>query len=215
VLATAANVPTWHWVLGLVVISLISYSYWLIGAERGESRLERLVVVLLLPLMITPLIIALSTNRPSRELIKRARIEPRKGHAVKLTVLKENQPIGHDEGLVFLAGDQMIYEGLLTSFHITTADVDAPLDQFATGPLLSSRSEQWNYGNLSSDSAWGFALKARPEYRVYFFPLRLIGHDSIYRPLFRWLKLPACKQTGPLLPPLESQPGLPRTDAKV
>jgi hypothetical protein len=165
--------------------------------------------------MFTPLIIALSTNRPSRELIQRARIEPRKGHVVKLTVLKGDKPIGHDEGLVFLVGDEMIYEGLLTSFHITTADVEAPFDKFATGPLLSSSSEQWNYGNLSGDLAWGFALKARPEYRVYYYPLRLSGHDSIYRPLFRWLKLPASGQTGPLLPPLESQPGFQRTDPKV
>ena len=208
-LATAANVPTRHWLVGFVVISLIAFSYWQIGTERGEKLPERLVFVPLWFFLFTPLIILLSNNRPSRDLIKRARTEDRKGHAVKMTVIKCDQPIGQDEGLVFLVGDELIYEGLFTSFHITTADVDAPFDKFATGPLLSSSSEQWKYGNLSNTSAWGFPLKADPEYRVYFYPLSLSGHDSIYQPLFRWLKRPPCEARGPLSPPLEPQPGFP------
>jgi hypothetical protein len=202
-----ANVPKTYWVIAILTVALMSYIRWTIGVDRGESVATRLIFVPFFVALVVPLLFSLSINKPSRMLIERTKNEKRKFHLVKMTLLRDDQPIGQDEGLLFMQGDELSYEGLLTSFHVTTGDVEAPLESFANGSLLSASEEQWRFGNLSDKLAWGFVLRRHPEVRVYFFPLIATGSESLYKPLFCWLQQPRSEASGTLLPPLEPQPG--------
>lgn len=207
-LAPCAKVPIWHWLVAFVVIVLVATLQYQGGQERGESGLLMFLFVPLYILMVMQVLLSLSMFRPSRELRLRAHKEQRDCFAVKLTVLKDDCPIGEDEGLVFLEGDELAYEGLLTSFRVTTGDVEAPIEQFADGPLLRrANADKWKYGNLSGPSAWGFILRAHPDVRLFFFPLKIAGRISIYRPLFTWLRRAPAEKSDSILPPIEPLPG--------
>jgi hypothetical protein len=205
--AALARVPTLHWVIAFCFVAIMFYVRWMTGLDRGESVGVRLLFAPLYIFMAGVCVFSFSFRRPSRELIKHARNQARKGHPVRMTILKHDQPIGQDEGLVFLVGDELIYDGLLTTFHITRADVDVPLDQFANGALLFAKDSEWKFGNKDGPSAWGFLLKNHPEYRVYFFPLNIEGLVSIYQPLYTWLRRTSGAEHGPVLPPMQPQPG--------
>lgn len=148
-----------------------------------------------------------SIVKPSSELLERAKKEQRDCYLVKMTVHKDDRSIGQDEGLVFLVEDELIYEGLLTSFRIATGDVDAQIDKYANGPLMREKDERWKFGNRDGKAAWGFLLRDRPDIWVYFFPLEVARRSSIYQPLFAWFYRTPAKGTASIFPPTEPLPG--------
>lgn len=205
-LSTLSRVPAWQWVIVLSLVALMSYMRWTIGAERGESIAIRLSFVPLFSLLALLPLTSMAMNRPSAALRDLARKQIRKGYSVRMTVLEDDVPIGQDEGLVFIVGEELEYIGLQTSFHISTNDVEVPEQFLATGALWSEPAEKWRFGNAREHYLWGFVVRDHPKFRIHFFPLAA-NDGSVYRPLHIWYRQPPGETSSRTLPPLEPLPG--------
>lgn len=206
-LAALKTVPAINWMGFIAVAVLVTAAGWKNAVHDGRFGVA---VLLLLPFSLFvagPILMLGSVFRPSMDLRRRAAQQNRDCSLVRMTVLKDDYPIGVDEGLVYFEGDELAYEGQLTAFHISTGDVEAPLEKFADGALMRAKGEQLKFGNRAGSAAWGFILRARPDIRLFFFPLRADGHRSIYEPLFAWLKRTPSAGSDSLLPPVDPLPG--------
>jgi hypothetical protein len=169
------RVPLLVWLASLgIILPLVT---WMVvvrlpsESSRGELAIRVFVALLCIPLV---LFLWRSPSVPLRRLVQK---QP-DAHPVKLTLTRNGDELGQDEGVVHFSEGALIYEGVLTSFKLSRADV------FLPGTRASGNLE---YVSRIGKRAWAFVLVAHPEVRVTFEPAPLEGRPDIKRPLYDWL----------------------------
>ena len=202
------KVPLWHWGLAMLVLG----SFFVLKVSQiGRGKEPTWLLPLWIGVfgsMAYNLLVASSLDRPGRDLARRLRFRSNaRACPVLMTVLVDDVPVGQSEGLAIFEDGALRFEGEATAFRLNRADVVAPREAFADGPLIRNEDSKWRFGNWGDGSAWGFLLEERPDVRVNFFPLKAKGFPSIYKPLFEWLREEPEGREGTVLPPLVPQRG--------